>query len=477
MLNDLSFLITGCNWLPDSEKDRFALYDLNKSLYDNDHLAVLDVLLKVVYPEQEVNETVKRVFVNLYRAVSKTWGDLLFSENPTISQANDETSKFLTDLIDSNKFWRISRKVAIDVSRYGNGLYKIRMVNGKVIIEAISPRVWFPIVNPDNINEISQHVIAYSFTENKVQYLKAEIHSIGSIQHKLFIIDEKSNKIKQEVPLNTLERYKNLQEIEQISVNDFLVIPVSNSSDSEAAFGEDDYTDINPLISQIELHLSKYGKDLEEQGNLKYGPANAIDENGQIQRNSYIPMLGGVNQSNPPGVVTWQVQHEAIKAYIEQLLFFFYMLSETSPVLFDPTQKMGGDMSGVAMKRLMQRMLAKTGRLAEDFEESIRRVFAVAAQLENKAILEYTINWQDGIVDSIAEKVDVAQKAGVTKSMSQKTAVAYVQGIEGETLEKEMNEILKEEKAKTVLDVSDLYPNDGDDDSEEPSNNEKDNEE
>ena len=61
MLNDLSFLETGMDWLPVEEQSRIATYELNNALYENDHLEVLDELLKVVYPEQEVNETVKRV--------------------------------------------------------------------------------------------------------------------------------------------------------------------------------------------------------------------------------------------------------------------------------------------------------------------------------------------------------------------------------------------------------------------------------
>lgn len=458
MLNDLSFLQPGNNWIPETEKDRIALYDLNHSLYTNDHLDILDVLLKVVYPDQEVNETVKRVFVNLYRSVSKLWADLLFSEKPKISKAKKTTEDYLNQLIIDSRFWKTSRKVAIDASRYGNGLYKIRTVDGKAVIEAVSPRLWFPVVNPDNVNEILNHVLAYSFVENKVHYLKVEIHSIGNVQHKLFIIDKDACKIKEEIDLKTLERYKNLEVIETTNVEDFLIIPVGNSSDSETALGEDDYTDINPLISQIELHLTKYGKDLEEQGNLKYGPARAVDENGHIERNSYIPMLGGANAENPPGAVTWTVQFEAIKEYISQLMFFFYMLSETSPAMFDPNFTISSDISGVALKRLMQRMLSKAGRLAEDFDESIKRVFAAAAQLENKELSDYTITWQDGLVDDIAERVETAQKAGVATSMSRKTAVAYVQQLEGEALDTELAQIEEEEKSKTVLPLSDLYP-------------------
>lgn len=472
MLNDLNFLEVGCSWLPEQEKARFALYELNHDLYENDHLEVLDALLKVIYPEQEVNETVKRVFVNLYRSVSKLWADLLFSEKPTISQADKTTEEYLNDLITRSKLWKTARKVAIDVSRYGNGLFKVRSINGEAVIEANSPRIWFPVVNPDNINEVQFHVLGYTFVENKVHYLKVEIHEKGKIQHKLFIINKDACKIQQQVALKTVARYAALKDVEETGVDDFLVVPVSNSADSEDTFGEDDYTDINPLISQIELHLSKLGKDIEDQGNLKYGPANAVDENGNIPRNSYIKMLPGANKTDPPGVVTWTVQFEAVKEYISQLMFFFYMVGEISPVMFDPNQSITNDMSGVALKRLMQRMISKAGRLAEEFDESIRNVFAVAAQLEGKTVSDYDITWNDGVADDISERVETAQKAGVQQSMSQKTAVAYVQGLEGEALENELAAIKEEQKNKTVLPLSDLYPDEDADDDEEENNEE-----
>lgn len=361
MLNDLSFLEVGSDWLPSEERSRIALYELNSALYENDHLAILDTLLKTVYPEQEINETVKRVFVNLYRGVSKLWADLLFSEKPTISQADKTSEDYLNELIKKSRFWRTAKKVAIDVSRYGNGLFKVRTVKGEAVIEPVTPRIWFPVVSPDNVNNILYHVIAYSFVENKVQYLKVEIHEIGKITHKLFIIDKDANKIKEEIALDTLDRYKGIEAVETTNADDFLIIPVCNSSCSEHIFGEDDYTDINPLVSQIELHLSKCGKDLEEQGNIKYGPGTAIDENGNIQKNGYIPMLGGANKTDPPGVVAWTVQIEAIKEYIAQLMFFFYMVGNISPVLFDPNQTIASNISGVAMKRLMQRMVHEFG--------------------------------------------------------------------------------------------------------------------
>ena len=60
--------------------------------------------------------------------------------------------------------------------------------------------------------------------------------------------------------------------------------------------------------------------------------------------------------------------------------------------------------------------------------------------------------------------------------MSRKTAVAYVQQIEGEALETELGEIATEEKKKSVLDVNDLFPKDegdSDKDTEEVENENK----
>jgi hypothetical protein len=219
--------------------------------------------------------------------------------------------------------------------------------------------------------------------------------------------------------------------------------------DSESAYGEDDYTDIDPLITQIEAHLTKYGRDLEQQGTLKYGPKSAIDEDGNVPRDGYIGLMGGANQDQIPGAVSWNVQHESIKAYIEQLLFFFYVVSETSPAIFDPNISIG-NISGVAIKRLMQRLLLKTGRLAENFDVSIKRLFKVAAALQNVSLDDFEIKWQDGLVSDIFEKANTAKIAIEAGTMSRKTGVAFVEEIEGVQLEAEYGQI-SAEGGKDVL--------------------------
>jgi hypothetical protein len=473
-LTSLEFLSVGQEWTPKDEQQRIALYELNKSLYSNDHKTILDTMLNIIYPDKADSENVNPVFINLYRSVSKLWADLLFSEDPKLTNANDTDKTKIDDLITSHKFWKVSKKVAIDVSRYGNGIYKVRRnAEGKAIIEAISPRIWFPVLNPDNINEVQAHVLGFTFmgtapallglTTKAVQYLKVEIHTIGQIQHKLFIINLDNRKIQVELEVKTLDRYKDLNinadGIESTGVDDFLVIPVENSMDSETAFGEDDYTDLNPIVGELEIQLTKYGQDLKEQGNIKYGPKNAIDEDGNVKRNGYIGLMGGANAEQPPGAVTWSVAHEAIKAYIDQLMFFFYVCSETSPAIFNPDVSIG-NLSGVALKRLMQRLLLKAGRLAENFDESIKRVLKVAAKLEGNDLGDFEIQWQDGLVSDMLEKANTANVAITSGTMSKKTGIGYVQELEGDALDTELGQIETEKQAETVNALDALYPPD-----------------
>jgi hypothetical protein len=454
VLTDLSFLEINQNWVPDNEKGRIALYELNNALYRNDHSRVLDIALNVIYPDKSQNENVKRIFINLYRSVSKLWSDLLFSEDPKIKS---DSIDIISGIIFNNSLWNISGEVAIDVSRYGSGIYKLRRsTDGKAIIEANTPRIWFPVLNPDNINEVQAHVLGFVFVENKVQYLKVEIHTKGQIEHRLYIINPTNNKIQSKIDLKVLDRYKDLQEFEQTNVDDFLVIPVHNFKDSESPFGEDDYTDIDPIVSEIECQLTKFGQDLKEQGNLKYGPKHAIDKDGHVARNGYIGLMGGTNKEDPPGVVTWTVAHEAIKTCVDQLMFFFYIMSETSPAILDPDFKVG-NLSGVAIKRLMQRTILKSSRLAENFDKAIKKVITVAAKLEGREIKEFEINWQDGLVSDMLEKAQTANVAIAAGTMSKKTGVSYVQELEDTALDNELTQIQTEKKEESAIDLDNLY--------------------
>ena len=459
-LTNLSFLEIGQDWIPASEKCRIAMYELNHNLYCNEHSAVLDTMLNVIYPDKADNENVKRVFINLYRATSKLWGDLLFSENPRIEGLEGENKSFIDEIIKNNKLWKQSLKVAIDVSRYGNGVYKVRRnEQGNAVIEPISPRIWYPVVSQDNINEVQAHVLAYVFTLNKVSYLKTETHTKGQIEHKLFILSQENHKIKQQIDLNSLEEFANLKPVEDTGIDDFLVVPVENSMDSESVFGEDDYTDINPIIAEIECQLTKYGQDLKEQGNLKYAPVTAFDENGNIKRNGVIPMMGGANTSPTPGAVTWSVAHEAIKAYIDQLMFFFYVCSETSPAIFSPDVSIG-NLSGTAIKRLMQRLLLKAGRLAENFDESLTRVLTIASKLEGKDITGFNIKFNDGLQTDMNEKAQIASTSISAGVMSKKTGISLVQELEGEALDAELMQIESEKKEESATALDNLFPSD-----------------
>lgn len=467
-LIDSTFLIPGSLWPPPSEAFRLNLITYNRALYQNNHTTMLNTLLNVIYKDPEENNDVIGVSINLYRALSKLWGDLLFGEIPQIkSDGNDDP--VLTEITKETQFWVTARKVAVDVSRYGTGLFKVYLRQGLPVIEAIRPDIWFPVVNPDNINEELMHIIGYKvqevdlgkgilFSQVKIyQYLKVEIHTKGKIEHLLYDLGNShamvgdNGRIGELVPLGTVARYKGLPSVEMTGLDDFCVIAVHNERDSEAIIGYDDYTDIEPVISRIEAHITKYGRDLEQQGNIKYGPAAAMDENNRLKMNGYIPVPYA--DTPIPGAITWEVPGDVIKVYLDQLMYYFYIISETNPALIHPDFTSGiGNLSGVALKRLIQRTLLKVNRLREAFDPAIKRILNAAAQLSNKTIPEFDIAWKDGLVDDITEKaqgVSLAITAGV---MSHKTGTSIVQDIEGDALDEEMKQIEEEQQKALQVD-------------------------
>ena len=199
-LVDFNFLLPGTTWPPPSEVFRLDLVSYNRALYQNDHSTLLDSLLAAMYLDTEELALVTPTTVNLYKALSTLWGDLLFCEIPQIkSDGNDDP--ILTEITNRTRFWETSRKVAIDVSRYGTGIYKVYLKEGESVIQSIRPDIWFPVVSPDNINEEIAHVIAYKVFKTEVQegglfgqnikvydYIKVEIHTKGYIEHSLYPI-------------------------------------------------------------------------------------------------------------------------------------------------------------------------------------------------------------------------------------------------------------------------------------------------
>ena len=448
MLTNLNFLNVGAPWPPPSELERVTLYKQNRDLFEGKHDKVFKDWIRLLRDDQQAT---LEVILNWPKRLTTLFADLLLGEPPQI-EAGDEGSaeqEVVTRLIELNSLFNVAYEVALDVSRFGVGLFKIRH-DERAIVEAQTPLVWFPVVQPDNVKDVSAHVLGWDYEAEEQtiwgarmqRYLKLEIHEKGRITTRL-------HKLAAGNIAGLIE-----ESIVQTGVDDFLVVPVFNLSTSDRLTGLDDYSDLDSIVQELEVRLAQISRILDKHADPNMcGPDSALEQDPQSGQwtfrggGKYFPVGQG---EQPPMYVTWEGQLDAAFKEIEVLMEQFYALSETSAAAFGQL-KAGLAESGSALRRLMMAPLAKTNRIRLRFDPALKNVLMLASGLEvvqgvrdAAKLEEIHITWQDGLPDDDAEETQIEAtrySAGLT---SLESALMRLDGLEGEALQAEIDRIKAE---------------------------------
>lgn len=462
MLTNLDWLNPGQPWPPESELERLKTYQANRNLFEGKHELVYRDWIRLL---REDKRATLELILNWHKRLSTLWGNLLLGEPPRISVGDKGTAEQAEadNLINNNRLVKRAYEVALDVSRFGDGLIKVRY-DGRAIIEGQTPLVWFPVVAKDNIKDITAHVLAWIYDEvsplllgagnRKQQFLKAEIHEKGKITTRVYRLINQGQKI------GELAEEENVQET---GVDDFLVVQISNLITTDRATGIDDYSDLDGIIQELEIRVAQISRILDKHSDPNmYGPDSALEVDpltGQATFRAggkYFPLT---SEDNPPGYVVWDGQLEAAFREIDLLMEQLYFLSETSPAAFGQL-KSGLAESGSALRRLMMAPLAKVGRIRMEFDPALKKVLQLAAALEvaqgagGAVRLENIhIDWFDGLPQDDTEQtqIEVQRKgAGLT---SLESSLRRLDGLEGDALQNEIDRI-KEEQGSGVPEVT-----------------------
>ncbi|WP_256201491.1 phage portal protein [Thermoanaerobacter thermocopriae] len=283
MMTDLSFCDIGAKWPPDSEMERLQRYDQNRKLFEGRHELVFKDWVRLLRDDKKAT---LEIILNWPKRLSTLWADLLLGEPPRITagETGSKEQEQLDKIIKNNNFLNTAYEVAIDLSRYGDGIFKTRY-DKKAIIEAIPPALWFPVVNADNIKDVQAHIIAWTFDiptptllnkDKKTTYLRLEIHERGKITNRLFELQD--GIIKNEIDIKTF--YPDLEPEIYTGIDDFLVVPVHNMQTSDRIYGLDDYSDLDSIIQEIEVRIAQISRILDKHADPNmYGPATALEQN------------------------------------------------------------------------------------------------------------------------------------------------------------------------------------------------------
>jgi hypothetical protein len=456
MLTDLSFISKDAKWPPPSEKDRLATYEENRKLFEGQHDLVFKDWIRLLRDDQQAT---MRIILNWHKRLTTLWADLLLGEPPHISAGENESAEqqAVDRIIEGNNLMNVAYEVAIDVSRFGTGIFKVRYTpEDGAIIEAIPPSIWFPVVKPDNIKDVQAHVLAWDygttepglFGEKQIRYVNVEIHERGKITF-------------QKWKLTDGELDKKLEEsTQETGIDDFLVIPVHNLMTTDRTNGLNDYDDLDSIIQELEVRVSQISRILDKHADPNLaGPESALEidkATGQYVfrgGGKYFPMAPG---DQPPQYVVWDGQLDAAYKQIEVLMEQLYFLSETSPAAFGQL-KSGLAESGSALRRLMMAPLAKVNRIRSNFDPALKEVIETAAELEKAqgfpgaVSLEdvpIKIEWQDGLPRDEQEVTNVEVNRYAAGLTSLDSSLRRLYGLDGDALQKEIDAINKERQSQ-----------------------------
>lgn len=428
MLTDLDFLAPGKPWPPPGEKDRLDRYAYNRRLFAND--------CDEKYREQA--KRITRVYgnyadvvsyhiaLNYPKRVSVKTADLLLGEPPKW-EAGAQT-KTLDEIAARSSLLAELRETVLDISMCGEGLLYPRRTDHGVVIDIAAPETWFPVVSPDNVKEITCHVLAWTYTvgegTTKRAYLKVVIHERGKYIERTHCLDGGAigQRIGEEITTPT-------------GLDDFSLIHVPNTTTSRSLHGMDDYADIDSIVSELEVRIDQIAKVLDKHTDpTMQGPASALVDDGQgntmFPAGNYVINMDDNGNTANVGYLTWDAQLAANFTLIDKLIDQLYTQSEMGAAIFgDVANKSGSIPSGTALRRMMISPLAKVSRIREKLDPALKKAFRLAAKLDGVNVGDISITWQDGLPDDPKESAEIMQiRTGGKATISQYSAIQKLDG-------------------------------------------------
>lgn len=461
MLTDLSFLNIGQQFPPLSEYDRLEMYQHNKKLFESEHAEVYAESFKrierVISNFQEVVSY--PVVVNYQKLITLKLADLLLGEPPKIvaGETNSKEQQTVDKIIENTDLFNTSYENAIDVSRYGDGLFYVYQDGDNGMIDVTQPAYWYPIVDPKNIKRILYHVIAWTYMIGEAKYLYVQIHSKGSYIEKTYLLEPST-----EVGAWFIKAQTQIDNLVTTGLDDFAIVQVPNVVTSDRVHGIDDYNDVDSIISELLVRVGQIARILDKHASPSVtGPMSALERDPvtgewRLKMGNFFPRDGKDDAETK--YITWDGQLEANFKIIDKLVNFLHAISEMGGQLLGDTTEQGGALSGTALRFKMISPLAKAKRVSMRFKPALIKAIRLCSQLGGEGISDLSnvpisVTFLDGLPNDPKEEADIMQiRTGTKATMSIKRALKVYDGMSDEDADNELAEIEADEtKANPML--------------------------
>lgn len=446
----------------ETEKQRLADYVYFEQLFMGNHYEAFNIRIQ----NDDYNKAygkLRFVMANFAGLISKVVADMLFSESPTIKAGEGGDQDFIDALWRENEMKTQCYESALSNSYEGDALFKLRI--GKrhpndekptIIIEDITPRIYFPKLDPFNVRaQPLQDELAWVFIKDGKEYLRKEIHEPGKIINKVYQMD--GQQVGDEVSLDILGMPDLLPE-QETKVSCSLVVHVPNWKTGSRKFGISDYNDLDSLFFAIDNRMSKVDNILDKHSDpILMVPPGVLDENGQVKKKALGVVEMGEGEDGKPEYIVWDASLDNAFKEIEKIIELIYMVGEVSPDVLGLGE--GVSDSGRALKFKLMRTIAKVARKKMYYDVGLKKVMYAAQELAKAhgievdgyklkgEIKEIEIRWADGLPIDESEQLDNETKALDAGITTKKESIVRVYNVSEDKAEEILKERQKENEA------------------------------
>ena len=455
---------------------RLERYRFNDDLFEGKHF---EAFAQKVNSEHYTKQYARLKYVvnNFAGLISKVSADLLFGEMPRFILPEKESQAWLDALVFDNELHVQNYESSLGNSRRGDALYKLRIENGQLVIEDITPHIYFPHVDGDNVRNKKgiKHELAWIIEYGGQKWLRQEIHSAGLIENKLFLME--GNELK--APAEFAQIGMDLPDEEQTLIDRPLIIHVPNWKDGSRYFGYDDYSDLTSIFYAINNRVTKNENILDKHSDpILALPEGILDEEGKVKKEAFqmfeIPNDPTGKAAQKPEYITWNANLEAAFKQIDRLMDNMFALSETSPAAFG-MDKQGAAESGRALKFKLMRTLAKVNRKRLYYDMAVKNLIYTSQLLAKEHKVEIMglkapknatvpeIEWKDGIPQDSYEAAQEEQLRLEAGNTTVEDSIMRLDGVDRDTAKKKAAEIA----AGSTVEVPSTVPTFGNEDDDD----------
>lgn len=445
-----------------ADKQRIAEYQYHDRLFHGNHFDAFRI--KIKDPQYtKAYEQLRYITVNFAGLISKVVADMLFSE-PVVPKVPDGDQEYVDGLWEENKMNAQVYEAALSNSYNGDALFKVRVGKRQptdkeetVIIEENTPKVYYPKLDPFNARaQPTEQELAWKFSANDKDYVRKEIHKVGTIKHEAWLLE--GDELKSEVDISILGENAPEEVEEETLIDRPVIIHLPNWKTGDRYFGISDYHDLDSLFYGVNNRMTKIDNILDLHSDpLLMLPEGLIDEKGNVSKKHIGVIEVKEGETGKPEYIVWDASLEAAFKEIEKIVDFMYLIGEISPDILGLGQ--GKSESGRALKFKLLRTIAKVARKKLYFDIALKETMYVAQligkewniKVKDKAIAKEPVvpelDWNDGLPRDEVEETEVIGAATDIGIMSKKDGIKRFHSIDDKAAEEMAKEIDEEKKA------------------------------